>query len=121
MFPDSVTVWLAISGALLNVTIALLFWLHEKLETRKTTKLRQAVEQAVRAVEQICDGLDSPQKKEQAIARVLAFLGLYRWLIPPLVIETAIDAELFVVRQLHTRLSVDHDTAEEVNEHENRD
>lgn len=97
-----------------NGTIAVLFWLHERLERTKSVRLRQAVEQSVRAVEMTCASLDSPQKKEAAIARIEVFLGLYRWLIPPLVIETAIEAELFVIQSLHGRFDVGHDAADEV-------
>lgn len=98
----------------LNGLIAVLFWLHEKLEHYKMTKLQYAVEKAVRAVEQLCANMNDSAKKAEAIARVRSFLGIYRWIIPALVIDTAIEAELFIINQMHEKLSVDHDTPEEV-------
>ncbi len=114
MFDDRGLIWTAVVIVALNVTIAILFWLHEKLENSKVVRLRQAVEQVVRAVEQVCGDLDNAQKKEAAVTRVQAFLGFYRWFIPSLVIDSAIEAEIFVIRQLHKRLSVDHDAPDEV-------
>lgn len=99
---------------LFNASLAFLFWLHEKVERSKMTRLRYAVEKAVRAVEQVCEELDRSEKKQEMINRVQALLGLYKWLIPALVIDTAIEAELFVVQHIHDQLSVDHDTPEEV-------
>lgn len=97
---------------MLNITIAILFWLHERLEAGKMTRLRYAVEKAVRAVEQICSNLENAQKKQEAISRAVALLGYYRWFIPALVLDTAIEAELFLIHQMHEKLSVDHDTGE---------
>lgn len=97
-----------------NLFIALIFWLHERIENNKATILKDAVEKAVRAVEQACSLLDNPGKKQEAVQRVEAVLGIYKWFIPALVIDTAIEAEVYVIRQMHKRLSVDHDTREEV-------
>lgn len=99
---------------LLNSAIALLFWLHEKIEYSKMKRLKFAVESAVRAVEKVCVGFQSPEKKQDAVKRVQALLGVYKWIIPELVIDTAIEAELFVIQHMHKVLSVDHDTPDEV-------
>lgn len=98
----------------INTVIALCFWLHELLENRIHCKLKAAVERAVRAVEQLCASLENPEKKRQAVLRVEALLGWYRWFIPSLVIDTAIEAEIYVIKQLHRKLSVDHDTPAEI-------
>lgn len=98
----------------LNMIIAVLFWLHEILEKRAHSRLKTAVEKAVRAVEQLCATLESSEKKHQAILRAETLLGWYRWVIPTLVIDTAIEAEIYVIKQLHAKLSVDHDTQEEI-------
>lgn len=102
--------WVAAVIISLNTVVALLFWLHERLETGEATKLRLVVEAAVRTLELVIDRLGDPQKKEALVARVQAFMGFFKWLIPPLVIDSAIGAELFVIKQLHKWLSVDHDT-----------
>lgn len=96
-----------------NAIIALFFWLHESLEDRANSKLKTAVEKAVRAVEQLCASLENTEKKREAVLRVEALLGWHRWLVPTLIIDTAIEAELYVIKQLHQKLSVDHDTQEE--------
>ncbi|HBS58658.1 MAG TPA: hypothetical protein DEA44_05265 [Firmicutes bacterium] len=98
----------------LNAAIAVLFWLHEKLEKRAHSRLKTAVEKAVRAVEQLCATLESSEKKRQAVLRAQALLGWYRWVMPALVIDTAIEAEIYILKQLHAQLSVDHDTHEEL-------
>ena len=97
-----------------NTAIALCFWLHELLENRVQSRLKAAVEKTVRAVEQLCACLENEEKKRQAVLRVEALLGWYRWFIPSLVIDTAIEAEIYVIRQLHEKLSVDHDTPAEI-------
>lgn len=104
-----------------NAALALLFWLHEKIERSKMNKLKSAVEKSVRAVEQVCSGLESTEKKRDAVARVQALLGIYKWMIPTLVIDTVIEAELFVIQQMHQRLSVDHDMEDEVTNGEGSD
>lgn len=121
MFNEKTLVLLFFSFCILNVAIAFLFWLHEKIECNKMTKLRFAVEKAVKAVEQVCNGLASTEKKQDAVARVQALLGIYKWLIPILVIDTAIEAELFVIKEMHKQLSVDHDTPDEVRQGEGSD
>lgn len=98
----------------LNSLVTILFWLHERLERRMTGRLREAVEQAVRAVEQLCIALECPEKKQQAVLRVQALLGWYRWFIPTLVIDTAIEAEVHLINRLYRKLGVDHDTPEEI-------
>ena len=114
MFEDKMINWLIVIAVTLNAVIAILFWLHEKLERGKMTRLRYAVEKAVRAVEQICGSLENEQKKQEALKRAEAFLGYYRWFVPVLVLDTAIEAELFLIRQMHDKLSVDHDTIDEM-------
>ncbi len=106
--------WLLFAFLSLNLFIALIFWLHERIENNKATILKDAVEKAVRAVEQACALLDNPAKKQEAVLRVEALLGIYKWLIPSLVIDTAIEAEVYLIRHMHKALSVDHDTPEEV-------
>jgi|GEM_PF-5591548 len=98
----------------LNSIIIILFWLHERLEHRIAGSLQKAVEKAVRAVEQLCSALECPEKKQQAVLRVQALLGWYRWFIPTLVIDTAIESEVFLINRLHQKLDVDHDTPKEV-------
>mgnify|MGYP001394888862 CR=1 FL=1 len=97
-----------------NSLIAVLFWLHERLERRMAGRLQTAVEKAVRAVEQLCVTLDCPEKKQQAVLRVQALLGWYKWFIPTLVIDTAIETEVYLIKQLHRKIGVDHDMPEEV-------
>lgn len=111
---DNILLMACILVLSLNAIIALSFWLHEKLETHTHSKLKEAVERAVRAVEQLCGELENPEKKHQAVLRVEAVLGWRRWLVPYLVIDTAIEAEVYVIKQLHRKLSVDHDTPEEL-------
>lgn len=98
----------------LNGSIAILFWLHEVLEKRTNSRLKTAVGKAVRAVEQLCATLESSEKKREAVLRAEALLGWYRWVVPSLVLDTVIEAEIYVIKQLEQKLSVDHDTQEEV-------
>lgn len=121
MFYEKPLLLLFFLFCLLNAMIAFLFLLHEKIECHKMTKLRFAVEKAVKAVEQVCKGLESTEKKQDAVARVQALLGIYKWLIPGLVIDTAIEAELFVIKEMHKQLSVDHDAPDEVKKGEGSD
>ena len=107
-------IWLGLVIVVINITIASLFWLHERLEAGKMTRLRYAVEKAVRAVEQLCSNLENAQKKQEAVSRAVALLGYYRWFVPALVLDTAIEAELFLIHQMHEKLSVDHDTENEL-------
>jgi hypothetical protein len=58
--------------------------------------------------------MDNPGKKQEAVLRVEACLGWYRWFIPSLVIDTVIEAEVYFIKYLHHQLSVDHDTVEEI-------
>jgi hypothetical protein len=99
---------------ILNILVAILFWLHERLEYTKADRLCDAIEKAVRAVEQVCTNMSSPEKKREAVQRVQALLGWYRVFIPDMVIDTAIEAEVYLINQLREGLSVDHDTPEEV-------
>lgn len=91
----------------LNMLIALVFWLHDVLRSRAHSKLKTAVEKAVRAVEQFCATLENAEKKRQAVLRVEALLGWYRWVIPSLVVDTAIEAEIYVIRQIQQKLGVE--------------
>jgi hypothetical protein len=114
MLSENLTMLMLSIFVTLNVLTAILFWLHERLEYTKANRLRESIEKAVRAVEQVCSNLSSPEKKREAVLRVQALLGWYRVLIPDLVIDTAIEAEVYLINQLRGGLSVDHDTPEEV-------
>jgi len=104
---DSTVRFLCILFAI-NLSIGALFWLHEKMEISKNSRLKCAVESAVRAVEQTCDTMDNPSKKQDAIMRVQAILGLYKWLVPASVIDTAIEAELYLIKQMRRKMGLGH-------------
>jgi hypothetical protein len=114
MFFNDVVVTTLVIFLGVNVSVALLFWLHERLEHTAAGRLREAVEKSVRAVEQLCITFDNPEKKRQAVLRVEALLGWYKLFIPSLVIDTAIEAEVYLIKHLHQKLSVDHDAPDEV-------
>jgi hypothetical protein len=88
MFVNDVVLTTFVIFLVLNISIALLFWFNERLE-------------------QLCVTLDNPEKKQQAVLRVEALLGWYKWFIPPLVIDTAIEAEVYLIKEMQQKLSCD--------------
>jgi len=59
------------------------------------------------AEEQLCASLENAEKKRQAIQRVEVLFGWHRWVIPSMVVDTAIEAEIYVIKQLQQKLGVE--------------
>jgi hypothetical protein len=76
MFVNDVVLTTFAIFLVLNISIALLFWFNERLEHTAAGRLREAVEKAVRAVEQSCVTLDNQVKKAAGSSPGIGVTGL---------------------------------------------